>query len=176
MGAEAGTLTFMVGGSEADFERARPVLSAMGKNLFHAGPAGNGQAAKICNNLLAGISMIAVSEAFTLAKRLGLDPAMMREISSTATGSCHALVNYPPVPGLLPNVPSSRGYQNGFAAELMLKDLRLAERAAMETGSSLPIGALAAGLYGLFCQSGQGGLDYSAVIKMIEGEGPRPAG
>lgn len=169
MGAQAGTLTFMVGGEAADFERARPVLAAMGRNFVHAGPAGNGQAAKICNNLLAGISMIAVSEAFTLAKRLGLDPATMRDIVSTSTGGCHALTNYPPVPGLVPNVPSSRDYQNGFAADLMLKDLRLAERAAMDTSSSSPLGALAAGIYSLFCQSGNGGLDYSSIIKMIEG-------
>lgn len=172
MGAQAGTLTFMVGGERVDFDRARPVLAAMGRNLVHAGPAGNGQAAKLCNNLLAGISMIAVSEAFTLAKRLGLDPTTMREIVSTSTGSCHALTNYPPVPGLLPNVPSSRDYQNGFAADLMLKDLRLAERAAMDTGSSSPLGALAVSIYSLFCQSGNGGRDYSAIIKMIEGAHP----
>ncbi|WP_407658641.1 3-hydroxyisobutyrate dehydrogenase [Methylobacterium planeticum] len=170
MGAEAGTLTFMVGGAPSDLDRARPILEAMGRNIFHAGAAGNGQAAKICNNLLAGISMIAVSEAYTLAKRLGLDPATMRDIVSTATGSCHALVSYPPVPGLLPNVPSSRGYRNGFAADLMLKDLRLAEGAAMDTGSSLPLGTLAASIYSLFCGAGAGDLDYSGVIRMIEGE------
>ena len=175
MGAQAGTLTFMVGGEEADFERARPILAAMGRNIVRAGPAGNGQAAKICNNLLAGISMIAVSEAFTLAKRLGLDPLTMREIVSTSTGSCHALTSYPPVPGILPNVPSSREYQNGFAADLMLKDLRLAERAAMDTASSSPLGTLAAGIYNLFCQSGSGRLDYSAIIKMIEGAEPGTA-
>lgn len=169
MGAQAGTLTFMVGGEARDLDRARPIFQAMGRNIFHAGSAGNGQAAKVCNNLLAGISMIAVSEAYTLGQRLGLEPATMREIVSTSTGSCHALVNYPPVPGLLPNVPSSREYRNGFAAELMLKDLRLAEQAAMDTKSSLPLGTLAASLYGLFCGSGSGDLDYSAVIRMIEG-------
>ncbi|MCJ2116297.1 MULTISPECIES: 3-hydroxyisobutyrate dehydrogenase [unclassified Methylobacterium] len=174
MGAQAGTLTFMVGGDHGDLDRARPILETMGRNVFHAGPAGNGQAAKVCNNLLAGISMIAVSEAFTLGKRLGLDPATMRDIVSTSTGSCHALVSYPPVPGLLPNVPSSREYRNGFAADLMLKDLRLAERAAMETGSSLPIGTLATALYSLFCGGGSGTLDYSGVIRMIEGA-PSPA-
>lgn len=172
MGAEAGTLTFMVGGAAADLDRARPILAAMGRNIFHAGDAGNGQAAKICNNLLAGISMIAVSEAYTLAKRLGLDPGTMRDIVSTSTGSCHALVSYPPVPGLLPNVPSSREYRNGFAADLMLKDLRLAERAAMDTGSTLPLGTLAASIYGLFCGAGAGNLDYSGVIRMIEGSEP----
>lgn len=175
MGAEAGTLTFMIGGEAADLDRARPILEGMGRNVFHAGPAGNGQAAKICNNLLAGISMIAVSEAYTLGQRLGLDPATMRDIVSTATGNCHALVNYPPVPGLLPNVPSSREYRNGFAAALMLKDLRLAERAAMDTDSSLPLGALAASIYSLFCQAGAGDLDYSGIIRMIEGsQSPAP--
>jgi 3-hydroxyisobutyrate dehydrogenase len=172
MGAQAGTLTFMVGGEAAVLDRVRPVLEAMGRNVFHAGPAGNGQAAKVCNNLLAGISMIAVSEAYTLGQRLGLDPATMREIVSTSTGSCHALVSYPPVPGLLPNVPSSREYKNGFASDLMLKDLRLAEQAAMETRSSLPLGTLATALYGLFCGAGSGDLDYSAVIRMIEGTPP----
>lgn len=170
MGAQAGTLTFMVGGRAEDLERARPILSAMGRNLFHAGDAGSGQAAKICNNLLAGISMIAVSEAFALAKGLGLEPAKMREICSVSTGGCFALTNYPPVPGLVPNIPSSRDYQNGFASQLMLKDLKLAEAAALDTGRTLPLGGLAAALYGLFCKSGHGGLDYSAIIKMIEGE------
>ncbi|MGD9925191.1 MAG: 3-hydroxyisobutyrate dehydrogenase [Pseudorhodoplanes sp.] len=169
MGAQAGTLTFMVGGEEKHVDRARPILGAMGRNIVRAGHAGSGQAAKICNNLLAGISMIAVSEAFTLGKRLGLDPLILREISSTSTGSCHALTHYPPVPNILPNVPSSRNYQNGFAADLMLKDLRLAEGAAIETGSSLPLGTLAAGIYSMFCQSGQGTLDYSGIIRMIEG-------
>ena len=175
MGAQAGTLTFMVGGEASDLDRARPIFQAMGRNVFHAGPAGNGQAAKVCNNLLAGISMIAVSEAYTLGQRLGLDPATMREIVSTSTGSCDALVNYPPVPGLLPNVPSSREYRNGFAADLMLKDLRLAEQAAMETKSSLPLGTMATALYRLFCGSGSGDLEYSAVIRMIEGAPPAPA-
>jgi 3-hydroxyisobutyrate dehydrogenase len=175
MGAQAGTLTFMVGGEATDLERARPVLQAMGRNVFHAGPAGNGQAAKVCNNLLAGISMIAVSEAYTLGQRLGLDPATMRDIVATSTGSCHALVNYPPVPGLLPNVPASREYRNGFAADLMLKDLRLAEQAALETQSSLPLGTLATALYGLFCGGGSGDLDYSAVIRMIAGATPPTA-
>lgn len=170
MGAENGTLTFMVGGQEVDLERVRPVLGAMGRNIFHAGEAGSGQAAKICNNLLAGISMIAVAEAFTLGERLGLAPEKLREIASVSTGGCFTLTNYPPVPGLVPNIPSSRDYQNGFASRLMLKDLRLAESAAMETGSSLPMGALAAAVYSLFCQTGRADLDYSAVIKLIAGD------
>lgn len=173
MGAEAGTLTFMVGGAEADLERARPVLEAMGKRIFHAGEAGVGQAAKLCNNLLAGISMIAVSEAFALARQLGLDARKMQEISAVSTGGCFSLTNYPPIPGLLPNVPSSRGYRNGFASQLMLKDLRLAQQAGLNSGTPLPLGGLAAALYGAFCKAGHGELDYSAIIKLIEGDEER---
>lgn len=170
MGAEAGTLTFMVGGVAEDLERARPVLEAMGKRIFHAGEAGVGQAAKLCNNLLAAISMIAVSEAFTLAKGLGLDARKLQEISAVSTGGSFALTNYPPVPGLLPNVPSSREYRNGFASQLMLKDLKLAQQAALQAGTALPLGGLAAALYGIFCRAGHAELDYSAIIKLIEGD------
>jgi len=167
MGSQAGTLTFMVGGEAEHFERARPILEGMGRNFFHAGAAGAGQAAKICNNLLAGISMIAVSEAYALADRMGLDAAKMREIVSVSSGGCYSLTHYPPVPDLLPNVPSSRGYQNGFASELMLKDLRLAERAAMESGLPLPLGGMAAAIYGMFCNSGHKQLDYSGIINLL---------
>lgn len=170
MGAEAGTLTFMVGGEAADLERARVVLESMGRRIFHAGEAGAGQAAKLCNNLLAGISMIAVSEAFALARQLGLDARKMQEISAVSSGGCFSLTNYPPVPGLLPNVPSSRNYHNGFASQLMLKDLRLAQDTAQQSGTPLPLGGLAAALYGMFCKAGHGELDYSAIIKLIEGE------
>lgn len=170
MGAEAGTLTFMVGGEAADLERARGVLEGMGRRIFHAGEAGGGQAAKLCNNLLAGISMIAVSEAFALARQLGLDARKMQEISAVSSGGCFSLTNYPPVPGLLPNVPSSRNYHNGFASQLMLKDLRLAQETAQQSGTPLPLGGLAAALYGMFCKAGHGELDYSAIIKLIEGE------
>lgn len=177
VGAEAGTLTFMVGGAEGDLARARPLFGAMGRNVFHAGEAGSGQAAKICNNLLAGISMIAVSEAFTLGERLGLAPEKLRDIAAVSTGGCFTLTNYPPVPGLKPNIPSSRGYEGGFASRLMLKDLRLAESAGIETGSSLPLGGLAAAVYSLLCRSGRADLDYSAVIQLIAGDaapdGPR---
>jgi 3-hydroxyisobutyrate dehydrogenase len=168
MGAEAGTLTFMVGGAADDLARARPVLECMGKRIFHAGEAGAGQAAKVCNNLLAGISMIAVSEAFALAKRLGLEARKLQEIAGVSTGGCFALTNYPPVPGLLPNVPSSRGYRDGFACQLMLKDLKLAQQAGMQTGTALPLGGLAAALYGVFCESGHADLDFSAIIKLID--------
>ncbi|GAC1340470.1 MAG: 3-hydroxyisobutyrate dehydrogenase [Acetobacteraceae bacterium] len=169
MGAEAGTLTFMVGGNAADLERARPVLAGMGRNIFHAGEAGSGQVAKICNNMMAAVGMIVTSEAFALAKRFGMAPETLRDIVATSTGGCFALTNYPPVPGLLPNVPSSRDYRNGFAAVLMLKDLRLAEQAGIEAGLPLPLGQLAAAMYGMFCRAGHGELDYSAIIKMVEG-------
>ena len=169
MGAEAATLTFMVGGEEADLERARPILESMGRRIFHAGAAGSGQIAKICNNMMAAVGMIVTSEAFALAKRFGMTAETLREIVSVSTGSCFSLTNYPPVPGLLPNVPSSRDYTNGFAAALMLKDLRLAEQAGLEAGLPLPLGQAAAALYGMFCRAGHGDLDYSAVIKMIEG-------
>jgi len=169
MGAEAGTLTFMVGGTEAALEQARPILSNMGRNIFHAGEAGSGQVAKLCNNMMAACGMIVTSEAFALARRFGMAPETLRAIVSTATGSCFSLTNYPPVPGLLPNVPSSRDYRNGFAATLMLKDLRLAEQAGLEAGLPLPLGGLAASLFGVFCRAGHGDLDYSAIIKLIEG-------
>ncbi len=170
MGAEAGTLTFMVGGDAADLERARPVLEAMGRRIFHAGAAGSGQIAKICNNMMAACGMIVTAEAFALAKRFGMPAETLREIVSSSTGSCFSLTNYPPVPGLLPNVPSSRDYTNGFASALMLKDLRLAEQAGLEAGLPLPLGGLAAALFGMFVRAGHGELDYSAIIRMVEGD------
>ena len=170
MGAEAGTLTFMVGGSAGDLERARPVLASMGRNIFHAGEAGSGQVAKICNNMMAACGMIVTSEAFALARKFDMAPETLREIVSVSTGSCFSISNYPPVPGLLPNVPSSRAYRNGFASTLMLKDLRLAEQAGLEAGLPLPLGQLAAAMFGMFCRAGHGDLDYSAIINMIEGQ------
>ncbi len=169
MGAEAGTLTFMVGGAASDLERARPILAGMGRNIFHAGEAGSGQVAKICNNMMAAVGMIVTSEAFALARKFGMAPETLRDIVSASTGGCFALTNYPPVPGLLPNVPSSREYRNGFAAALMLKDLRLAEQAGIEAGIPLPLGQLAAAMYGMFVRAGHADLDYSAIIKMVEG-------
>jgi len=171
-GAAAGTLTFMVGGSESAFERAQPILKAMGKNLIHAGPAGAGQAAKICNNMLAGISMLAVSEALHLAKRLGLDTRKFFDIASTSSGQCWALTSYAPEPGLVPTAPSSRGYEGGFASELMLKDLRLAEQAAIASGSPALLGAAASSVYAMHCAAGRGRLDFSSIIQML-GESPR---
>jgi len=166
-GAEAGTLTFMVGGSEAAFAQAEPYLAVMGKNIIHAGGAGNGQAAKICNNMILGISMIAVSEAFVLAEKLGLDKQKLFDISSTASGQCWALTSYCPVPGPLPASPANRDYQAGFTVAMMLKDLRLAQEAANTSGATTPLGREAMNLYTEFDESGKSGLDFSAIIKHI---------
>lgn len=166
-GAAAGTLTFMIGGSETAFERAQPILKVMGKNLIHAGPPGAGQSAKICNNMLAGISMVAVSEALHLAKCLGLDTRKFFDIASTSSGQCWALTSYSPEPGLVPSAPSNRGYEGGFASELMLKDLRLAERAAIESGSPALLGAAASSIYAMHCAAGRGRLDFSSIIQML---------
>ena len=168
-GAQAATLTFMVGGSEQAFARAKPLLEAMGKTIVHAGPSGNGQAAKICNNMVLGISMIAVSEAFVLAERLGLDAQKLFEISSKSSGQCWSLTNYGPVPGLVPTSPANRDYQPGFTAAMMLKDLRLAQEAARSAGASTPLGAEAAALYGLYVGNGFGGRDFSGIIRFLRG-------
>jgi len=166
-GAAAGTLTFMVGGTESAFARAGDVLRAMGKNIIHAGTAGAGQAAKICNNMLAGISMLAVSEALHLAKRLGLDPKKFFDIASTSSGQCWALTSYAPEPGLVPAAPANRGYEGGFASELMLKDLRLAEQAAIGSRSPALLGAAAASVYAMHCAAGKGRLDFSSIIQIL---------
>jgi 3-hydroxyisobutyrate dehydrogenase len=168
--ATAGTLTFMVGGAETEFARSKPILDCLGKAVIHAGAIGNGQAAKICNNMLLGISMIAVSEAFALGKKLGLDPQKLFEISSQASGQCWSLTSYCPAPGILPNVPSSRGYAAGFTTAMMLKDLRLSQIAAQSVGAATPLGAEATALYTLFNNQGQAQVDFSAIIKMIAGE------
>jgi 3-hydroxyisobutyrate dehydrogenase len=172
-GAAAGTLTFMVGGTEAAFARALEFLRVMGKNIVHAGAPGAGQAAKICNNMLAGISMLAVSEALHLAKRLGLDPKKFFEIASTSSGQCWALTSYAPEPGLVPAAPANRGYEGGFASELMLKDLRLAEQAAVASHSPALLGAAAASVYAMHCAAGKGRLDFSSIIQMLGA--PQPA-
>ncbi|MEK0082942.1 3-hydroxyisobutyrate dehydrogenase [Benzoatithermus flavus] len=168
-GAEAGTLTFMVGGTEAAFARAEPILAAMGKAVIHAGPAGNGQAAKICNNMMLGIQMISVCEAMALAMKLGLAPEKLFEISSRSSGQCWSLTSYCPVPGPVPTSPANRGYEPGFATAMMLKDLRLAQAAAQGVAASTPLGAEAYQLYNLFAASGNEGLDFSAIIKMMIG-------
>ncbi|WP_269582761.1 3-hydroxyisobutyrate dehydrogenase [Roseibium sp. Sym1] len=168
-GAAGGTLTFMVGGEDDAFEAAKPFLDIMGKTIVHAGGAGTGQAAKICNNMLLGISMIGVSEAFVLAERLGLDKQKLFDISSTASGQCWSLTSYCPVPGPLPTSPANRDYQPGFAAEMMLKDLKLAQEAAQSSGAATPLGAEAAALYALFCNTGGEGQDFSGIVKFLRG-------
>ena len=169
-GATAGTLTFMVGGGDAAFAKAKPILEKMGKNIVHAGASGNGQAAKICNNMILGISMIAVSEGFMLAKRLGLDAQKLFDVASTSSGQCWSLTNYCPVPGPVPTSPANRDYQAGFTAAMMLKDLMLAQQAAAAAGASTPLGAEAAQLFNLFVNSGNGAKDFSGIIRMLDGK------
>jgi 3-hydroxyisobutyrate dehydrogenase len=168
-GAENATLTFMVGGSDAGVARARPFLELMGKAVVHTGPSGNGQAAKICNNMLLAISMIGVCEAFVLAERLGLPAAKLFEVSSQSSGQCWALTGYCPVPGPVPSSPANRDYRAGFTAQMMAKDLRLAQNAAQSVDAPTPMGAQARSLYALFTNRGHGGLDFSAIIRMIAG-------
>jgi 3-hydroxyisobutyrate dehydrogenase len=168
-GAQAGTLTFMVGGSGAAFEQARPLLENMGKNVVHTGGAGAGQAAKICNNMILGVSMIAVCEAFVLAEKLGLDKQKLFDISSKASGQCWSLTTYCPVPGPVPTSPANRDYQAGFTAAMMLKDLKLAQDAARSTGATTPLGAGAATVYERYVQSGEGGRDFSGIIRFLRG-------
>lgn len=169
-GATAGTLTFMVGGSEEAFAAARPVLQAMGKNIFHAGAAGAGCAAKICNNMMLAIQMIAVSEGFNLAEKLGLEAQKLYDISSTATARCWSLNDYCPAPGPVPTSPANRDYQPGFAAALMLKDLRIAMQAAQAAGAHTPMGAQATQIYSLMDLAGQADRDFSGVIRLLRGE------
>jgi 3-hydroxyisobutyrate dehydrogenase len=168
-GAQAGTLTFMVGGPDAAFDRARPILESMGKTIVHAGGAGNGQAAKICNNMILGVSMIAVSEAFLLAEKLGLDAQRLFDIASKSSGQCWSMTSYCPVPGPVPTSPANRGYQAGFTAAMMLKDLRLAEDAARAARTATPLGTAAAALYGSFAGEGHAGEDFSAIIRFLRG-------
>jgi len=167
-GAEAASLTFMVGGSDEAFARARPLLASMGQTIVHAGRAGNGQAAKICNNMILGVSMIAVSEAFTLGEKLGLDPRTLFEVSSKSSGQCWSLTSYCPVPGLVPAAPSNRDYAPGFSAEMMLKDLKLAQMAARNTRAETPLGAEATAIYAEFAERGHGADDFSAIIRMMK--------
>lgn len=168
-GAEAATLTFMVGGSDEAFRRAEPILKRMGKAVIHAGGAGNGQAAKVCNNMVLGISMIAVSEAFVLADELGLDRQVLFDIASKASGQCWSLTSYCPVPGPVPTSPANRNYAPGFTAAMMLKDLRLAQEAASSSGAATPLGAEAAQLYALFAAHGGEALDFSAIFEFLKG-------
>jgi 3-hydroxyisobutyrate dehydrogenase len=165
--ANGGTLTFMVGGTDTAFSRAEPILSAMGKAVIHAGVSGAGQAAKICNNMLLGASMIATCETFVMAEKLGLDLQTFYDISSKASGQNWSMTSYCPVPGVGPTSPADNDYQGGFATALMLKDLKLAMEAAQSVNADVPMGARAAELYAQFDAAGKGGLDFSAIIQSL---------
>jgi 3-hydroxyisobutyrate dehydrogenase len=168
-GAQAGTLTFMVGGPDRAYERARSILEKMGKTIVHAGGPGNGQAAKICNNMILGVSMIVVSEAFVLAEKLGLDAQKLFDIASKSSGQCWSMTSYCPVPGPVPASPANRDYQAGFTAAMMLKDLRLSQDAARAAGATTALGAHAAELYGRHVGSGHAAKDFSGIIKLVRG-------
>jgi 3-hydroxyisobutyrate dehydrogenase len=168
-GATAGTLTFMVGGPERAFVRAQSILEKMGKTIVHAGGPGNGQAAKICNNMILGISMIAVSEAFVLAEQLGLEHQKLFDIASKSSGQCWSLTTYCPVPGPVPASPANRDYQAGFTAAMMLKDLKLSQDAAKSSGAKTHLGADAAKIYTQYVESGEGARDFSGIIRFIRG-------
>ena len=167
--ADAGTLTFMVGGPAAAFDAARPILEKMGKAVIHAGGAGMGQAAKICNNMILGATMVATAEAFVLAEKLGLDAQTFFDISSKASGQSWSMTSYCPVPGPVSTSPANRDYPGGFASALMLKDLKLALAAATTAGASVPMGAQAEALYQVFANNGGAGLDFSAIVRLLRG-------
>jgi 3-hydroxyisobutyrate dehydrogenase len=168
-GAQAGTLTFMCGGTERAFARAKPILETMGKNIFHAGDAGAGQAAKVCNNLMLAIQMIAVSEGFALGDKLGIDRQKLFDIASTATSQCWAMTSYCPVPGPVLTSPANRDYEAGFTVAMMLKDLLLAREASGEVDANTPLGAQATDMFASFAGEGNEGLDFSAIFKHIAG-------
>src|SRR5215831_3526525 len=166
-GAKGATLTFMCGGDEKSFAAAKPVLEKMGKKIVHCGGAGAGQGVKICNNMILGISMIAVSEAFALAEKLGLSHQALFDVASTSSGQCWSLTTYCPVPGPVPASPANNDYKPGFAAALMLKDLTLAQDAAKAVGATTPLGAHAEEIYAKFNQDGNGGADFSGIIHHV---------
>lgn len=167
-GATAARLTFMVGGDEEAFHAAKPILAAMGQSIIHTGPAGSGQAAKICNNMILGISMIAVSEAFVLAEHLELSPQKLFDVVSRSSGQCWAMTQYVPVPGVLDNVPANHDYKPGFAAAMMLKDLLLSQDSAHLVNVDTPLGSKATKMYQHFIDQGFGDADFSAIIKLID--------
>jgi len=173
--AAAGTLTFMVGGSEGAFARAQPILEPMAKAVIHAGGPGAGQAAKICNNMILGATMVVTCEAFVLAQKLGLDPKVFFDISSQASGQSWSMTSYCPVPGVGPETPAERDYEGGFASALMLKDLKLAMQAAEQAGLELEMGEEAEEEYEKFVEAGGGSKDFSGIIKMIDGSWTAPA-
>ena len=170
-GASAGTLTFMAGGSPESFAAAKPLLEVMGRKIVHCGDAGAGQAAKICKNMIIGISMIGVCEAFVIGEKLGLSHQALFDVASTSSGQCWSINTYCPVPGPVPTSPANNDYKPGFSAALMLKDLRLSQEAALSSGASTPLGAEAAQLYALFEKLGNGGRDFSAIIEMFREAG-----
>ena len=170
-GAKAATLTFMVGGTEDAFGKGEPILARMGRRIVHCGGAGNGQAAKICNNMILGISMIGVCEAFVLGEKLGLSHQALFDVASTSSGQCWSLTTYCPVPGPVPTSPANNEYKPGFASALMLKDLKLSQEAAQAAGASTPLGAAAAQLFGLHNAWGEGGTDFSGIIHLLRGRG-----
>ncbi len=170
-GAIAGTLTFMVGGSEAAFAKARPILEHMGARIVHCGPAGNGQAAKVCNNMMLAINMLGVVEGFTLADNLGLDRQVLFDVVANSSGQSWAVSSYCPVPGPVPASPANNGFQPGFTADMMVKDLRLARDAAMKSGTGTPMGALAEALMALHVSAGNGPRDFSSIIETIRARG-----
>jgi 3-hydroxyisobutyrate dehydrogenase len=165
--ANGGTLTFMVGGQDDAYAKAKPILSAMGKAVIHAGGAGNGQAAKICNNMLLGATMVATCEAFAMAQKIGLDPQTFYDISSVSSGQSWSMTSYCPLPGVGPQTPADADYQGGFAVALMLKDLKLALEAASSVNASVPMGAQAESLYQLLANKGEGGRDFSSMIQLL---------
>ena len=160
----------MCGGADAAFAAARPILEKMGKRIVHCGDAGAGQAAKICNNMILGATMIATCEAFVLGEKLGLSPQALYDVASTSSGQSWSLTSYCPVPGPVPASPANNGYKPGFAAALMLKDLKLAQEAALGAGANTPMGAQAAQLYALFNASGGAGADFSGIIEFLRGK------
>lgn len=166
-GAAAGTLTFIVGGERDALERARPLLASMGKNIFHVGANGAGQVAKLCNNMALGVIMAVTGEAIALGTAHGLDPAVLSQMMAVSTARSWATEVCNPWPGVLENAPASRGYTGGFGNDLMLKDLGLAAEAAMGVGASIPLGELARNLYAMNSQAGNGGLDFSSVVKLV---------
>lgn len=168
MGAEAGTLTFMCGGDTATFAKARPILEGMGKNIVLCGDAGQGQVTKICNNMVAGINMLAVAEAFVMGEALGVDRKTLYDVLSTSTANSFLLENVNPMPGILPNGSSTNGFKPGFAAKLMLKDLRLSQLAAQTAGTATPLGAAATAAYSMLITQGDGDLDMTAIVKLIK--------
>jgi 3-hydroxyisobutyrate dehydrogenase len=168
VGADAGTLTFMCGGESAAFAAARPILADMGKNIIHCGGAGLGQVTKICNNMLAGINTLAVSEAFVMGEQLGVDRKTLYDVISTSTGNSYILSNSCPMPNTLPGVASSNDFKPGFAAKLMLKDMRLSQAAAQAAGTSTPLGAAATAAFAIHVEQGNGELDSTSIIRLLK--------